>query len=158
MTLTETIRKMETVAAGTPSVSSIVRNDIFRLNAAPDARYGVFAWLQGEHSQPTGTDPLRTFNFTFFFVDRLTADKGNEIDIQSAGIETLTNIVRHLEERDGIYPLGPLTFQTFNQRFADECAGVWCSVRLEVPVTYTCADDLTPASFNPDFNNDFNKA
>lgn len=154
MTLAEVIRRIEVAASAQPSVKMIVRNDIFRLNAAPDARYGVFAWLQGEHSQPTGTDPLRTFNFTFFYVDRLTSDKGNEIDIQSAGIETLTNIVRHLEERDGIYPLGPLTFQTFNQRFTDECAGVYARVALQVPVGESlCAESF--ADFSHDFSADF---
>ena len=43
MTLLETIRIMENVARAQPSVRMIVRNNIFRMNDAPDRRYGVFA-------------------------------------------------------------------------------------------------------------------
>ena len=50
MTLSDTIKAIEKLAAGSPSVSSIVRNDIFRLNSLPDAEYAVFGWTQGQHS------------------------------------------------------------------------------------------------------------
>ena len=154
MTLQQTIEALERAARLQPSVGSIVQNDVFRLNSMPDAKYGVFAWTQQQHVLAGDTF---IFAFALFYVDRLTEDGGNEVEIQSTGVATLSGILRRLED-DGVLPLGDPTFETFNQRFADECAGVWCSVRLEVPVTYTCADDLTPASFNPDFNNDFNKA
>jgi hypothetical protein len=154
MTLAQVITAIETAAMAQPSVEMIVRNDIFRLNACPDARYGVFAWLQGEHGQEADAD-LRQYAFTFFYVDRLTADKGNEVDIQSAGIDTLTNIVRYMEERyDGLFAIGRLSFQTFNQRFADECAGVFCRVTFETPAVQTaCAESF--ADFSNDFNRDF---
>lgn len=154
MTLQQTIEALERAARLQPSVGSIVQNDVFRLNSMPDAKYGVFAWTQQQHVLAGDTI---VFAFALFYVDRLTEDAGNEVEIQSTGVATLSGILRRLED-DGVLPLGDPTFETFNQRFADECAGVWCSVRLEVPVTYTCPDDLTPASFNPDFNNDFNKA
>lgn len=154
MTLQQTIEALERAARLQPSVGSIVQNDVFRLNSMPDAKYGVFAWTQQQHVLAGDTF---IFAFALFYVDRLTEDGGNEVEIQSTGVATLSGILRRLED-GGVLPLGDPTFETFNQRFADECAGVWCSVRLEVPVTYTCADDLTPASFNPDFNNDFNKA
>ena len=154
MTLQQTIEALERAARLQPSVGSIVQNDVFRLNSMPDAKYGVFAWTQQQHVFAGDT---YVFAFALFYVDRLTEDAGNEVEIQSTGVATLSGILRRLQD-DGVFFLGEPTFETFNQRFADECAGVWCSVRLEVPVTYTCPDDLTPASFNPDFNNDFNKA
>ena len=87
MNLLQTIRAIEKTAALQPGVQSIVRNDVFRLNASPVAKYGVFAWLQNEHST-TEDSSFITYNFTFFYVDRLTANKSNEIEIQSQGIET----------------------------------------------------------------------
>ena len=42
---------------------------------------------------------------------------------------------------------------TFNQRFSDECAGVFCTVALEVPSGDTCPEGY--ADFNQDFNEDF---
>lgn len=136
MTLLETIRAIEVAASRQPSVNMIVRNDVFRLNTYPDAKYGVFAWTQGQHE--IGMD-LQTFVFTFFYVDRLTADKSNEVEVQSVGVQTIGNILRLLDEW-GI-PYADWRAQTFNQRFLDECTGVFCSVRLQVPVDWICPVD-----------------
>lgn len=137
MTLLETIRAIEVAASRQPSVNMIVRDDVFRLNTIPDAKYGVFAWTQGQHEI---RDDLQTFAFTFFYVDRLTADKGNEIEVQSVGVQTLGNILRSLEDL-GIFS-GTWTAQAFSQRFLDECAGVFASVRLEVPTGWICPEEF----------------
>lgn len=147
MTLLETIRSIESVASQQPSVNMIVRNDIFRLNAVPDARYGVFAWLQREHDASVESS-LITFAFTFFYVDRLTENNSNQMEIQSVGIETLDNIIRTLDEK-GVFVETEYTFQVFNQRFADECAGVMTNVRISVPVVSSCPDEFdTPINPN----------
>ena len=151
MTLTETIRLVETVAGGQPPVKSIVRNDIFRLNSLPDAKYGVFGWTQGQHSSNMESS-LYSYRFTFFYIDRLTHDQRNQTEVQSVGIQVLDNILRTLDGL-GAYTDGDWTFTTFNQRFLDECAGVFCSVSLQVPVNGVCAE--TFFDFNNDFNDDF---
>lgn len=151
MTLKETIRLIETVASAQPSVNMIVRNDIFRLNAKADARYGVFAWTQRQHTGNVSS-PLHTFAFTFFYVDRVTENRSNEVEVQSVGVETLTNIFRKLEDEGVIIP-SDYTFTTFNQRFTDDCAGVFAAVSLQVPVDGLCGEDY--ADFNDDFNDDF---
>ena len=149
MTLIETIKAVERIAAIQPSVNMIVRNDVFRLNTVADAKYGVFAWTQREHT--VGED-LNTYSFVFFYVDRLTEDKGNELEVQSVGIQTLDNIVRTLRE-GGIWAEDTWTAQTFNQRFLDECAGVWATIRLQVPQVWTCAEGWP--DFGDDFSDDF---
>jgi hypothetical protein len=139
MNLLQVIRAIERVAAEQPTIGTIVRNDIFRLNAAPSVRYGAFAWLQGDHR----TNPqsgLMQFSFTFFYADRLTEDAGNEVEVQSVGIEVLQNVLRTIQE-EGVDVDQP-TFQPFNQRFADECAGVYTTVGLTVPVAWSCADNF----------------
>lgn len=152
MTLQQVIRVIEMVAMKQPSVNMIVQNDIFRLNAKPDAKYGVFGWLQGQHSASADSS-LIDYSFTFFYVDRLTSDMGNQIEIQSVGIQTLDNILRELNSLD-VYVNSSYSFQTFNQRFVDECAGVFCSVTLQVPVSSLCPDGFADFLTN-DFNNDF---
>lgn len=137
MTLIQTIQAIERAANLQPSVSLIVRNDAFRLNTIPDAKYGVFAWTQQEHLL---SGDMMIFSFALFYIDRLAEDKGNEIEVQSVGVQTLTGILRRLEF-DDISVVGEPSFMTFNQRFADECAGVWCNVRLEVPAGWVCPDD-----------------
>ena len=152
MTLQQVIKTFEVVASRQPSVNMIVRNDIFRLNAKSDARYGVFGWTQGQHSASADSS-MFTYSFTFFYVDRLTNDRYNEIEVQSVGVQTLDNILRRLDEI-GIYVSSSYSFQTFNQRFFDECAGVFCNVSLQVPVTTICSESFVDFSFL-DFNEDF---
>ena len=149
MTLVETIQVIERIAAQQPSVNMIVRNDVFRLNTIPDAKYGVFCWTQREHSI---AEDLCSYSFVFFYVDRLTEDRGNELEVQSVGIQTLDNIIRTLNEM-GVWSEGTWTAQTFNQRFLDECAGVWATVRLQVPQGWTCAEGWP--DFGDDFSDDF---
>lgn len=159
MTLQQVIKAIEVIASQQPSVNMIVQNDIFRLNDASDARYGVFGWTQNQHS--TSVDSaLFTFSFVFFYVDRLKNDRSNEIEIQSVGIQTLNNILRQLDDI-GVYVSSTYNFQTFNQRFLDECAGVFCNVSLQVPMSQTCYEEyesepeVKKGDFNNDFNNDF---
>ena len=152
MTLQQVIKAFEVVASQQPSVNMIVQNDIFRLNSKSDARYGVFGWTQGQHSTSVDSS-MFTYSFVFFYVDRLKNDRSNEIEVQSVGIQTLDNILRKLEDLD-IFVSSSYSFQTFNQRFLDECAGVFCNVSLQVPVTSICLEDFEDV-FNTDFNNDF---
>jgi hypothetical protein len=148
MTLVDLIKTLELVASHQPSVKMVVENDIFRLNNKADARYGVFAFVQGLHSTSVGSSVM-SYAFTLYYVDRLKNDRSNQIEIQSVGIQTLDNIIRQLDDL-GIYTETSYSFHVFNQRFLDECAGVFCNVTLQVPVGSVC-----PESFE-DFNNDFN--
>lgn len=151
MTLKQVIKAFEVIASSLPSVNMIVENDIFRLNKYSDARYGVFGWTQGLHSASLDSDFIN-YSFTFFYVDRLKDNKENQIEIQSVGIETLDNVIRVMESK-GLYVDERYTFQTFNQRFLDECAGVFCNLTISVPVSSVCAESF--ADFNDDFNDDF---
>ena len=140
MTLVEVIKAIEYVAIRQPSINMIVRNDVFRINEKPDARYAIFAWTQGQHNTSVDSDYIN-YTFTFFYVDRLKNDRTNQIEVQSVGVQTLDNIIRALDEA-GVYSELNYTFQVFNQRFLDECAGVFCNVTLSVPIASLCAEDL----------------
>lgn len=133
------INLFEKVAQQQPSINMIVQQDVFRMNSAPSLKYGVFAWTQGQHSG--SINGMSTFSFTLFYVDRLKEDQSNQIEIQSVGCDTLSNILRLLDEHD--VEVGNYTMQTFNQRFTDECAGVFCNVTLSVLPTTSCAEDFS---------------
>lgn len=150
MTLLETIRIIESIAIAQPSVNTIVENDVFKLNEHPEAKYGVFAFVQGQHGGSVESD-LFTYRFSFFYVDRLTSDKKNQTEVQSVGIETINNIMQRLS--DFGVESGSYTLQPFNQRFTDECAGVFCTVDLETIRGSRCAESF--ADFTNDFNEDF---
>lgn len=138
MTLLELIKTIESVASDQPCIKMIVENDIFRLNNRSDAIYGVFAFVQGQHATSVESNVI-TYYFTLIYADRLKNDRSNQIEIQSVGIQTLDNIIRKLDDM-GIYADSEYTFQVFNQRFLDECAGVFCNVTLSVPVGSLCPE------------------
>lgn len=139
MTLAQLIKIVEGIAMQQPSINMIVQNDVYRMNSAPSLEYGVFAWTQGQHSG--SINGMTTFSFTFFYVDRLTEDQSNQIEIQSVGCETIGNILRKLDDYD--VEVANYTMQTFNQKFTDECAGVFCNVSLSVQATSACAEDFS---------------
>ena len=145
MTLSQLISLFEGIAKRQPSINMIVQQDVFRLNSAPSLKYGVFAWTQGQH---TGNiNGMSAYSFSLFYVDRLKEDLSNQIEIQSVGCETLGNILKMLDEHD--VDVSNYTIQTFNQKFTDECAGVFCNVTLSVLPTSQCAEEY------PDDSNDF---
>lgn len=132
-----------------PSINMVVKSDIFRLNTYADAKYGAFAWVQGQHSATADNNTI-SYQFTLYYVDRLKADKSNQTEVQSVGIDTLDNIIKNLDEK-GLW-VNSYTFQPFNQKFMDECAGVFARVTFNAP-SGACAEDF--ADYNDDFNDDF---
>ena len=139
MTLAQLIRLFEGIAKEQPSINMIVQQDVFRINSAPSLKYGVFAWTQGQHSG--SINGMQAYSFSLFYVDRLLEDQSNQIEIQSVGCETISNILRMLDEND--VEVSNYTIQTFNQRFTDECAGVFCNVSLSVQATSMCSEDFS---------------
>lgn len=158
MTLHQVIRAIEGIAGGQPSVRTIVRNDIFKLSTAPDVKYGVFGWMQGTHTSAAESSIIR-WAFTFYYVDRLTEAKRNQVEVQSVGVETLANIIKALRENK-IYATD-YNLTTFNQRFADECAGVFAAVTFETTVGNLCPENFDfgdLGSYNISYNESFDVA
>ena len=150
MTLAQLIRLFEGIAKKQPSINMIVQNDVFRINSAPSLKYGVFAWTQGQHSG--SINGMQAYSFSLFYVDRLLEDLSNQIEIQSVGCETMGNILRTLAEEYDI-EVGNYSIQPFNQRFTDECAGVFCNVSFQVLPTMVCPELYE--DYDDGFNNDF---
>lgn len=138
-TLFQVIKALEGIARQEPGVAMVVPGDVFRLNAIPDAKYGVFAWTQGQHREDSVRGIL-TVALTLFYVDRLTADKHNELEVQSVGVSILGDIFRRVSDI-GIYVNGEIRYTTFTERFLDECAGAFAGVDLDVPLDWICPDD-----------------
>ena len=141
MTLADVIKRIEGYALAQPAIKQVVRNDVFRLNSIPDAKYGVFAFVQGQHEIGI-TNSINTYVFTLFYVDRLTEDQSNEIGVQSVGISTLQNILRLIYEDGDLSITGRGTVNTFNQRFNDLCAGAFVQIRIQAPADGSCAQSF----------------
>lgn len=136
MTLLELINRICEIAIAQPEVSTIVENDVFRLNEMADVKYGVFAYTQGEHTTSAERDSI-TYNFTFFFVGLLTDDRSNMNELQSKAIEVLDSIIYTLYD-EGDITIGNYAFQPFNRRFMDDCAGCWVDVAITTNKALNC--------------------
>lgn len=134
------VKAIEKIGNAIPDVNTVVLSDIFKLNELPDIDYSVFAIIQDQHRED---DEYVYMNFYLYYVDRLLNDHSNQLEIQSHGMSLLSTVIGKIEDL-GIV-LSPDTdriFQPFNQRFSDECAGVYARVEIMVPVDCSTPFDV----------------
>lgn len=141
MSLKELTEAMGSVALKQPAVGTVVENDVYRLNGLPGAKYGVFAWTQGRHRVDLLTG-LATYNFVLFYVDRVDTGDATEVDVQSTGVDVLTNVVRTVVQTYDLDLSGELVFQPFKERFRDDCAGVYCEIGFLTDAYEGCEDEF----------------
>lgn len=141
MTLKTIIDKLTEYALGSPNVGGVIINDVFRANFWEDAHYAVVAIIQREH---TLTENNAIFRFQLAYIDRLTEDKSNEVDIQSEGVMTISNLINALTTfYDDMSIDGNVTFSVFNERFKDECGGVLADIAFFTTSPMGTCHDVT---------------
>lgn len=139
MTLYNIVSILKAVAASQPNIRTTTDGSVYdALNTNPAIQYDVFHISQTNHREDENYD---YYGFNLFYISRLEDSlEDNRLQIQSIGKEVLSNIIRTFSENFGIdYPT--ITYFPFTQRFNDLCAGVYCSIQLDVPKEIWCADD-----------------
>lgn len=134
MTLKDIISEIERIASAHPQIGEVIPDDIYALSTRKDARYGVFAWTQGQHTGDIYQD-VTAWSFTLFYVDRLAAGQSNRLEVQSVGCQVLQNVARTLAQSMNV---GAYTIRCFTQRFADDCAGAYMTLTVSAPNDSTC--------------------
>jgi len=76
-------------------------------------------------------NPISTFNFVFYYIDRLLEDKSNRIDIHSAGLKSLNDMMLDIDMLNNTETNRPYNSTVFSEKFSDECAGVWFEVSIQ---------------------------
>lgn len=141
MTLYNAIRGLESVALRQPNVRTAKDGSIYDImNANPSIKYGAFVVTQNTHRQ---TEQFDYYGLTLFYCDRLNDDmESNRLQIQSHGLQVLKNIIHvFCDENDLDIPI-TITYNTWTQRFADECAGAYAQFELEIPIDNLCNEDF----------------
>ena len=139
MTLFEIVDILKKIALNQPNIRSVSDGSVYdALNNNPSVQYDVFHISQTNHREDENYD---YYGFNLSYISRLEDSlENNRLQIQSIGKEVLSNIIRTLCENFAIdYPT--ITYFPFTQRFNDLCAGVYCSLQLDVPKELWCADD-----------------
>lgn len=139
MTLYELIYTIKHIALKQPNVRTFGEGNIYDiLNANPSVEYDAVILTQGTHTQD---NKFNYFNFNLFYVSRLVDNmENNRLQAQSIGVEVLSNIVQFLNDAYDIELNGNISFNTFTEKFTDECAGVYAKITLVVGKELYCGE------------------
>lgn len=156
MTLQETIKLLEYVAVNQPNVNGLVETgDIFDLNKDEyQQKYSAFCVTQNTHQ--IGID-FTTYSFTLFYVDRLTLDKHNKLEIQSTAVQFFQNFIKTIQEKAPLLDIENGEVTTFTEKFSAECAGAYMRCNVTTPNLSMCAQIVTklgefaPAEYSDDW-------
>lgn len=138
MTLVEVTNLLEYIAKNQPNINTVVGSgDIFDLNKENyQVRYSAFCATQRTH---TFDENFVTFNFTLYYVDRLTTDLRNKIEVQSTAVDTLTNIYKTIKNNVSFLEINAGEIVTFTEKFTAECAGAYMNVGIITSYESLCA-------------------
>lgn len=114
-----------------PNVGTVILNDIYELNSIQNVEYSTFVITQQKHLFDVNTRMMH-YNFIIFYVDRLTEDKEDEIDVQSMGVQLLKYLVEDIDETTIVGVQSNYTFTTFTERFQSLCAGAYVEVSFDI--------------------------
>ena len=138
MTLMETINLLNWIAQNQPNVNGIVESgDIYDLNKDEyQQKYSAFCVTQNTHNVG---EEFTTFSFTLFYVDRLTLDKSNKIEIQSTAVEFFGNLIKTIMQKFEWLDWTNGDVTTFTEKFSAECAGAYMTCNVTTPNKSLCA-------------------
>lgn len=121
---------------------SVAGTSLYQLNPKQIDAYPVlFQSPTGEHLV---TENYTTYTITLYYFDRLTEDSINDIDIYSASIEELKNLVRKIENLEGVQKVVDgyrITNFADTESFDDRLAGAYTTIEIVTVNNYICPVD-----------------
>lgn len=119
------------------SIKTILHSDVYQLNNLPDLDYSVLCIEQDEHTE---LDDVWRLRLRLTYVDLLPESNPEDnnsslIQIQDDGLMKISNILKGIPED---WLIESKAYRVFNQRFNDDCAGVYCWITLDVPNSDDC--------------------
>ena len=111
------------------TIGNFFYGDIYNINHIQEIKYPAVVVTNSTHN---ATSDYITYYFNIFYVDRLTADKKNKLDVQSAATMTLKNTMQLVDENYLVNDNYEL--HTFEEKFNDVCAGAYMNVGIRCPL------------------------
>lgn len=124
----EIIDLIKNISLQHPFVNSFFNDRYALIGNEDDIDYGVISLLNETHQIG---EQISIYRFKIIYADRLT-DDNNKVQIQSVGIDTITEIWNALKNVNFIDITDNLNFNIFENQFADNCAG--CITDLNITV------------------------
>ena len=128
MNFIQILKKLEAYSLSLPYVHSTNLGDIYEyLNGSPNVKY---ASVNIDINQSTRNDNLSSYSVYLYYIDRLTEDKSNWMEVKTTAEQVLNSIVNYAAEIGDVD--NGWTINYFEQQFADYCAGGYVQFNLEV--------------------------
>lgn len=106
--------------------------DIYDIDTKEN-KFGVF--VATPMSATKGDAGMIVYNYTLYYVDRLTQDERNMDFIQSDAVSMLKSLINFLENEQIINVEDDYNFTLFRHQFTDWCAGAYVDINIIVPDT-----------------------
>ena len=129
MNFIQLLKKLEAYSLSLPYVHSANLGDIYEyLNGKPNVKY---ATVNIDINQSTRNDNLISYSIYLYYIDRLTEDKSNWMEVKTTAEQVLNSIVNYAAEIGDVDDRWTINY--FEQQFSDYCAGGYVQFNLEVP-------------------------
>lgn len=133
MNYKEAVNTILDIASNHKMVNEVGYGDIYEhLNSGEHKYPCVFLTVENVGSDPNATNVI---NATLFYVDRLTEDSSNKLDIQSFAITVLEFLTN--QYTDVFLQVETTNITLFTEKFADLTAGGY----IQIGITYN-ADNI----------------
>lgn len=126
MTYYEILKTIKEYSESHPMVNSFFYNKYALVGDESNIDYGVISLLAENHSVGTQASLYR---FKIIYADRIS-DDNNSAQIQSVALDTLREIVNAIALLDNISVSTDLNINTFENQFADRCAGAIADLQI----------------------------
>lgn len=129
MTLKEIYNVIGNIALSKVEVNSYHTTNPYTAFNQPDIKYSAVAV---EFSGCRINDNIKTYNGVLYFSNRLVENGENNFLIQEVATNTIVDIIKDMEQTEGIVnvSIGDITF--FNQKFVDYLSGAYCNIDVSV--------------------------
>lgn len=130
MNFIQIMKKLEAYSLSLPYVNEVNLGDIYEfLNGNPNVKY---ASVNIDINNSVRNDGLISYSVYLYYVDRLTEDKSNWMEVKTTAEQVLNSIINYAAEQIGDVNDG-WTINYFEQQFSDYTAGGYVQFNLEVP-------------------------
>ena len=119
------IETLKNLSASHEVIQEFGEGDVYEYMNSGNHKYPcLFMTTSNINSDVSSTD----YNFTLFYIDRLTNDGSNRIYTQSTGISVIRQMLIKLISLNPDVELTSANYTLFTEKFADYCGGVFCNV------------------------------
>ena len=131
---------IEKIVSCTEVVKSFYTNSVYECWNAEEVKYGSISFCITKTQMRERT---MTYDAIIYYGDRLLEDKSNRNAIWSDATQVIQSIIGTVNSVDGEITISyPYNLTLFEQKFADELAGAYAEISIEVEGIGECGDLL----------------